>query len=280
MWTLRRYLLRPDFFKKVAFRFKRYRRRAERNSFEDVAFALEGVRTPTVVFDVGANIGLVTSTLLRLFPSARVHAFEPTPQTAEVLRERLAHDARGVINELAVSDRDGSTVFRVDNKTHGGGSNSLLHHSEHFATRARVDRYREVQVVTTTLDSYAEQHSVSHIDLLKLDIEGAELLALQGAKNLLATQAVDFVSTEIRFVADYEGQPLLVDLIEHLAPLGYTLFNIYAPAESTVRQALWGDALFMSDALRRQMHAVHGPSACGWSEKPHGAGDRGAHQSN
>ncbi len=181
VWTLRRYLVRRDFFRKVHHRYSAYRRRAERDPFADVAYACGLVGEPAVVFDVGANIGLVTSRIIRLFPSARVHAFEPTPDTARVLRQRLGEQNRVVLNELAIAEVNGSLSFNVDNKTHGGGSNSLMEHSEDFATRARVDRYEPIEVPVTTLDHYSSTSGIDHIDVLKLDIEGAELRALRGS---------------------------------------------------------------------------------------------------
>lgn len=264
-WTLNRYAFRRDVLRKVHNRYTAYRRRAERDPFSDVAQAVRSIHEPLVVLDVGANIGLTTSKLLRVFPLATVHAFEPTAETAAVLRGRLESNGRVNICESAVSDVVGYATFNVDNRTHAGGSNSLLEHSSHFATRARVDRYAPVVVPVTTIDAYAAEHSVDHIDLLKLDIEGAELLALTGAGVMLAGQAIDFIVTEVRFIADYVDQPLFPQLIHHLESLGYSLFNVYAPAESEVRQALFGDAVFVSDKMRDQMLVTYGPKGCGWS---------------
>lgn len=192
LWTSRRYVFRRDVVTKVCNRVRGYRRRAERDAFVDFAYAYRSLAGPTIVIDVGANIGLVSSKLLKLFPLAHVHAFEPTEETGGVLQERLSRERRLTFNAVAVSDQVGTTSFNVDNRTHGGGSNSLLDHSENFATRARTDRFASVEVSTTTLDSYARDHGIDHIDLLKLDIEGAELLALRGAHDLLASQSVDF----------------------------------------------------------------------------------------
>lgn len=264
MWTLRRYLVRRDFFRKVHHRYSAYRQRAERDPFADVAYAYGLVGEPAVVFDVGANIGLVTSRILRLFPSARVHAFEPTPDTARVLRQRLGEQNRVVLNELAVAEVNGSLSFNVDNKTHGGGSNSLMEHSEDFATRARVDRYEPIEVPVTTLDNYSNTSGIDHIDVLKLDIEGAELRALRGAESLIEGQAIDFIISEIRYIRDYVDQPLFADLTGYLATRSYTVFNTYTPAESGVRQALFGDAVFVSDAMRRRLQDAVGESRCGW----------------
>jgi FkbM family methyltransferase len=265
-WTLRRYAFRPDVVRKVKGRYRQYRRRAERDAFDDVAFVTHRTGSPAVVIDVGANIGLLTSRLLKRFPHATVHAFEPTPATSEILRERLGGNTRVVINELALTASVGTATFHVDNRTHGGGSNSLLQHSPNFRTRARTDRYQPVTVSTTSLDAYTDARGIDHVDLLKLDIEGAELLALEGATQLLQREAVDFIVSEVRFVADYEGQPLLADLIEHLGAYGYTVFSLYTPAESGARQALWADATFVSPRMRRRMQQTFGERACGWSE--------------
>jgi FkbM family methyltransferase len=265
-WNLRRYLLRRDLLRKVRGRYERYRRRAERTAFDDVAHLLRDLPAPTVVFDVGANIGLVTSTLRKRFPAATVHAFEPTDDTMAVLRRRLAGDPHVVPRQVAVSDTVGTASFHVDNRTHAGGSNSLLEHSANFATRASTTGYVEVEVPTTTLDRYCADEGISHVDIVKLDIEGAELLALEGARSLLADQAIDVIVTEVRYVGDYVGQPLFWDVVAHLSGFGYTPFNTYAPAESEVRQALWADAVFVSEALRRRLQAAYGEHACGWHQ--------------
>jgi trans-aconitate methyltransferase len=70
-WTASRYFFRRDVIRKIVNRYRSYRRRAERNPFSDVAHAIGA--DATVVFDVGANIGLVTSKLLKLFPAAQIH---------------------------------------------------------------------------------------------------------------------------------------------------------------------------------------------------------------
>lgn len=112
-WTLRRYVFRRDVLKKVRSRYESYRRRAERDAFRDVAYAYTGrVGDPRVIFDVGANIGLVTSQLLRLFPAASVHAFEPTEETGRVLRSRLSDERRltsMISQSLIALDRRRST---------------------------------------------------------------------------------------------------------------------------------------------------------------------------
>lgn len=264
-WTARHYLLRPDLPRKVRAKYRRYRRHAEREVVSDLAHLLRDLPPPTTVVDVGANVGLVTTALLRRFPGATVHAFEPTPETAAVLRTRLGGDPRVVINEVALAATAGTASFRVDQHTHGGGSNSLLAHTENFATRASTDRYRSVEVATTTLDAYVAERGIERVDLVKLDVEGAELQVLEGAAGLLARSAIDVIASEVRFVPDYEGQPLIDDLVAHLRGSGYRLFNLYAPAESEVRQALWGDALFVSDAFRARLVEAYGEAACGWA---------------
>ena len=265
-WNLRRYVFRRDFPRKVNARLTGYRRRAEKTEFGDLAHVYAGLDGPTVIFDVGANIGLVTSTLRRLFPLAEVHAFEPTEGTIRTLAQRLSGDRKVVINQVAVSDAIGTATFHVDNKTHGGGSNSLLGHTANFAVRSPVHRYQEVAVPTVTLEAYAADHSIEHIDILKLDIEGAELKALEGARSLLREHEIDFIATEMRFIEDYAGQPLFKDLVVHLEPLGYTIFNVYHSAESEIRQALFGNAVFVSDTMRRRLLEHYGPRACGWAE--------------
>lgn len=75
-----------------------------------------------------------------------------------------------------------------------------------------------------------------------------------------------FIVTEVRFIADYVGQPLFCDLVEHLSARGYSVFSIYSPAESGVRQALFTDAVFVSDRMRHRLVDTYGVGACGWDD--------------
>ena len=78
-----------------------------------------------------------------------------------------------------------------------------------------------------SLDQYICSKSVSEIFLLKLDLQGGELEALRGAKNLLKKRSICIVFVEAVFVEKYENQPLLKDLWNFLDSFGYRLHSLH-----------------------------------------------------
>jgi FkbM family methyltransferase len=128
-----------------------------------------------VFADVGAHIGQYT--LIAAERGAYVHAFEPNPQNLARLQRNLElnHLTQVVFNSVAVSDRPGESVFQLPEPANTG-SGSLR--SQDSGSK------NAITVKTITLDDYfASQPAAPHI--IKLDVEGAELLALRGAVRLL-----------------------------------------------------------------------------------------------
>ena len=260
---LTRYVLRRDLLRKIRSRARQAHHRATRSELADLR-RLFTHRAPDVAFDVGANIGYWTADLLRAFPAARIHAFEPTPETAEALRSHLGARPGVDIHEVAVTDQAGPIDLRVDNEVLGGGANSLLDHGATSAIDAPSADYRPVTVTGITLDDFCDRHDVDHVDVLKLDVEGAEGLALVGGRGLLERSAIDVIVSEVRATVDFTGQPRFHELSAQLAAHDYQLYSVHEFAESAIGQARWGNALYLGPAFRAELEAAHGAHACGW----------------
>lgn len=131
------------------------------------------LRSDDVLFDIGANIGLVA---LHAARKCRTVAFEPDPSFLARLHRNLElnPDLCVEVLQLAISDDDGTSSLFTDGA--GGNSPSLVHQRQEKAA---------VEVRTQTLDSLVDSGSLPAPTVLKLDIEGAEILALRGAQRLL-----------------------------------------------------------------------------------------------
>jgi FkbM family methyltransferase len=131
------------------------------------------------VFDVGAHAGYYTLMLSRIVgPAGKVFAFEANPRNLAHLKTHVRiNDLRNVeIIEAAVTDRQGETRFAGDGYDGKLSATGIL-------------------VPTVRLDDYPPP------DLIKMDIEGAETLALKGAEHILSKQRAKL------FVAVHEGEP-------------------------------------------------------------------------
>ena len=138
-----------------------------------------------VVIDGGANIGLFTAVAAaRVGSEGRVVACEPSPATMELLRDNVDLNGFGWVElrEAALAEAPGRRRLRVFDP--GSGFSS-------FAPEDAASAH-EVQVEVTTLDDLAGDH-LAQTRVVKLDVEGAELHALQGASHLIERARPDFI---------------------------------------------------------------------------------------
>jgi FkbM family methyltransferase len=138
-------------------------------------------RPGMTVFDVGANVGYVTLLLAKAtFPGGRLFAFEPLPSNLDRLRANLALSGlenRVVVVPAAVTDRAGRAPFLVHASGGMGKIEGAAGRPEDYPSRLEVD--------TTDLDSFVYERGHPLPNLIKLDIEGGEVLALPGMRRLL-----------------------------------------------------------------------------------------------
>jgi FkbM family methyltransferase len=151
-------------------------------SYEDreIAALCVLVKPGSVVFDVGANIGLSALELARAAgPQGQVIACEPHPDTATRLRGNLADNGvtTVAVMETAVGAQPGRITF------HESAQPTLS-----SATVVPPDLVRSFEVPVTTVDALWREAGNPMVSALKIDVEGGELAVLQGAAKLLAEQ--------------------------------------------------------------------------------------------
>ena len=141
-----------------------------------------------VFFDVGANIGDWSVHAISIFSRRGVtpflHAFEPCAGTRSVLMDRLKGDNTVTVHAAAISSEPGSAILYSSGA--GLGTNSL----------SEVSGPSHEAVSVTTLDSFAKQHNIAKIVMIKVDVEGFDHSVLVGAGNLLARGAIEVLQFE------------------------------------------------------------------------------------
>jgi FkbM family methyltransferase len=186
-----------------------------------------------VVFDVGANVGQSAKTYRRLYPHADIWSFEPFPTTYERLCRSLA-DQRFHPVPLALSDQVSRAELNI-----GAVSitNSLL--------RRETDTGEAIEIQTDTLDHFCSEHGISNIDILKVDVEGAEDRVFRGAKDMLSRRAIRSVFVEVYFRPVYDGMPMFWDLNAQLSNFGFGLRGLYSLSSSHDGLLSFGNALYL-----------------------------------
>jgi FkbM family methyltransferase len=145
---------------------------------QESTFVYKNTRESDICVDIGANIGFYTLGLAKRANRGAVHSFEPVPLNCHVLMVNVLANglSNAVINNCAVGDINGEVDFCI---ARDGAYSSL------------VDTGRKTVVETAktpmvTLDSYRSDRKLPRVDILKVDVEGAEPAVIRGAANLLA----------------------------------------------------------------------------------------------
>ena len=174
-----------------------------------------------VVFDVGANVGNWTRALLARCGDriAQVHCFEPVE--ANIERIRAIGDPKVVVHPFAVGEQEETREFYSDFV--GSGIASLYLRDTPDAPAMRIRQTVQVR----PLDAVIAELGLQRIDLLKMDVEGAELEALRGLSNSVAQGIVRAFTFEIGTV-NITSRTYLSDFFNIAVNHGFEVYRLTA----------------------------------------------------
>lgn len=145
---------------------------------------------PSVVFDIGANEGDYTEAVRHEFPGAVIYAFEPHPRTFERLKARCGSNAN--LFNLACDSVPG----RLELYDLAGEKGTQLASTSREALAPLGRDVESFSIEATSLDAFCQERGILRIDLLKIDTEGNERRVLEGARRLLAANAISRIQFE------------------------------------------------------------------------------------
>lgn len=143
---------------------------------------------PKVLFDVGAHTGEWTCTAAELIPSAQIHSFEISSKIFCTLKLHSEKYSSIQIVNKGLADFEGETEFYLEDSALGMTS---IVTQKHLPAEA----HKEIAQVITG-DTYCKEQKINHIDMLKIDVEGAESKVLAGFKKMLADGSIDIIQFE------------------------------------------------------------------------------------
>jgi FkbM family methyltransferase len=202
-----------------------------------------------VIFDIGACEGEESVKYSFLYPDANIYTFEPLPANIELIKGNFKKYgvSNASIHEVAVSSKDSFNHFYVSSGKpenipdsdweFGNKSSSLLEPSKYLMDNSFLTFKETIEVETITLKSFCKKHQINAIDFIHMDVQGAELMVLEGTDDLIS--AVKAIWLEVSTIDFYHNQPLVQDIKKFLNKNGFILLKNELHGEQ-------GDQLYIS----------------------------------
>ena len=213
---------------------------------EVVASALPQ-RQINTVFEVGARDCVESALFAQTYPQATVYAFECNPATLPLCRAAAAANPRIRLTEKAVSDQPGVIAFYPTDPARSitgtphlvAGASSLFVATGNYPEEKYVQN--KIEVETIALADFMNTNQIGAIDLMWMDVQGAELLVLGGMRERIRDLAC--LHMEVEFFEIYQGQALFGGVHTKMKAAGFVL----AGFSSYSRYA--ADAVYFRDDL-------------------------------
>jgi FkbM family methyltransferase len=145
------------------------------------------------LFDIGANVGNYSKKLRSEFPSANIYAFEPNPNTFEVLNKNLTClniQCYSLGLSSKISQQKIYTYAREIDSEHASVYKNVL------SDLHKASDILEIECKTISLDEFCETKKITYIDFIKIDTEGHELEVLSGATRMISENRIGIIQFE------------------------------------------------------------------------------------
>jgi FkbM family methyltransferase len=205
-----------------------------------------------IIFDIGAHCGETTEVYAKYFSGSMIYSFEPFPDSYSKLKVRFSNNPMVKFLQMAISNRTGVVDFysNADSAT-----NSLLPvtgEAKKWSDRPDAILLKDIiKVKVSSIDELCKKEGIDHLMILKMDMQGGELRALEGAEKMLTNRAISLIYSELLFVPLYVGQAEYYQVCSLLSNYGYKLFDIYNRTYDDDGKIKWCDGLFVSTGLEK-----------------------------
>jgi FkbM family methyltransferase len=185
------------------------------------------IRPNAVIFDVGANMGWYSITLAKYMPKTQIYAFEPIKKTYEYLKKNI--DLNGVTNitpfNFGFSDTNKTSDFYY--YPEGSGNASLVNVSN-------AKNIEKLSCAVKRMDDFVTSEHC-HVDVMKCDVEGAELFVFQGGiKTIERDTPVIFSEILRKWSKKFHYHPN--EIVRFFEKLGYVCYSVHKGKLNTFDQ--------------------------------------------
>ena len=200
---------------------------------------------PKVILDVGANIGQTAEDFYQRFTEAEIYSFEPVREIFVDLKNNTQSLDRVHSFNFGLGSQPGKAKIYLQEKSVWNSIVTAEQTEGNLLTKSK-DRVKEIEI--QTLDIFAQDHNLEHIDLLKTDTEGYDLEVIKGAEKYLKENKISFILSEVGFYRRDTGHTYFMDIHDYLDTQGFQLVDLYGitPALKLQNRFGFANALFVN----------------------------------
>lgn len=180
--------------------------------YNEIKYFTEEIKSDSIVIDVGANIGVYSLIAAAKSSKGKIYSFEPLQRPLDNFKENIAinnFEKRIEVYNSVVSDHVGHEYFKEQKES------EISHIS--------FEDKKGSKIKSITLDSFIKTSKIRKVDIIKIDVEGAELKVLKGMRDSLQKKIVKTIILEVnKNEKSYGYSPR--DLFEYLSAFSYKLF--------------------------------------------------------
>jgi FkbM family methyltransferase len=187
-----------------------------------MGFLRENNFSPKTIIDIGANLGEWAVKVYPIFPDANYLLIDGNPNVEPIL-EKLCNEAPNVRYRISLlSDEEKTETFYLPkNNPTCTGASIMREKTSHYVDK----NIAPLQLQAKTLDNTLSEENIDDIDLLKLDVQGAELKVLKGGLKTL--QKTKYCLLEVQFQEWNQDAPYSDEVVHFMRDQGYKLYDIF-----------------------------------------------------
>jgi len=197
-----------------------------------------------IIVECGSRDCLGAIEMLKVYDPEIIYSFECNPECIETCKENIQNYSKIELIDKAVSDKNGEITFYATGMQKSldkniGASSALIHKGGQ-----KTFVQKEIIVPSITLDTFFNENNLDKIDLLCLDLQGYEKIALTGfLKNV---EKVSYIISEVSFEDYYYNNVLFDEYVKFLEDLNFTMITV-DPIQHFLQRRAFGDALFINE---------------------------------
>lgn len=210
------------------------------STYLDNSFIKHIKKNIDIIIECGSRDCLDAIKMLEYFNPEKIYSFECNPESINNCLNNIKNYPEIELIPKAVSNINGCIDFYITDMDKSIdkniGASSALYHLDNKTTFFQ----KKINVESTTLDTFIEEKKIDKINLLCLDLQGYEKIAIEGLSNNI--DKVDYIISEISFQSYYINDTLFIDYNKYLNELGFELLE-------TLNYGGFGDALYKNKKL-------------------------------